>query len=85
MTGPELRQRRQVLGLRRKAFAALLDIHWQTLTKWERSERKISPMAANLIRRICDEHQGQDARRAKLRQLVGDETPERTTNEQEME
>jgi DNA-binding transcriptional regulator YiaG len=55
MTGTDLRQRRQRLGLRRKAFAKLLDVHWKTVTKWELGERKISPMAAQLIERVCAE------------------------------
>lgn len=41
MTGPELRTRRQALGLTQRALAERLGIPWNTLARWERGELRI--------------------------------------------
>jgi len=45
MTGNEIRQARQTLGLSQSELAAALGINKMTLSKWERDER--SPGAAS--------------------------------------
>lgn len=43
MTGPELRTRREVLGLTQQALAERLGIDSMTVSRWERGEHGIPP------------------------------------------
>lgn len=58
MTGAELRQLREGRGLTRKALAEELGIHWRTLLKYERGERRIRPIVVKLLNKIIESQIG---------------------------
>lgn len=48
----ELVQIRQQLGMTQEAFAEALGVHADTISRWERGERRVSQMALKLARSI---------------------------------
>lgn len=42
MTGPELREARQQLGLSQSGLAERLGVHWNVIARWEREELRIA-------------------------------------------
>ena len=52
MTGFELKTARERLGWSREKLARKLEVSYQAVYRWERGDRPISGMAAELLRRV---------------------------------
>ena len=52
MTGSDVREMRDQRGWTRKELARKLGVHWNTINKWERGERGVSPFMALLLRLV---------------------------------
>jgi transcriptional regulator with XRE-family HTH domain len=66
MTGKQLKELRQSIGLTQAQLAKAIGVHWNTIARWERGKqgsheddpdgRKISAPHARLIKIICEQH-----------------------------
>lgn len=65
MTGTELREIRQRLGLSQRQFALQLGLHWNTLARFERNELNISGPVETLARLRLELTEKETARKSK--------------------
>ena len=52
MTGADMRRRREDLGLTQEELARLLDVHAQTVSKWERQKGKLEKILVRAMRDV---------------------------------
>jgi len=57
MTSEELRQAREYFAATQKRFAEMLCVSTNTVARWERGERAIPPMVAELVRLLREERE----------------------------
>ena len=71
MTGPEVRQLREGLGLEIFAFATTLGVHVSTLYRWEQTPGalRIDPLQAEILAKLQRKLHGQ---RAEKNRAIGD-------------
>lgn len=68
MTGAELREIRQKLGLSQHKFAPHLGLHWNTLARFERGEINISGSVAILARLLLKLAEAEQKEEKKVKQ-----------------
>jgi transcriptional regulator with XRE-family HTH domain len=53
LSAADIRSTRKALGLTQPQFGQLLDVHWVTVSKWERDESQPTPYQVALIEKFA--------------------------------